>query len=47
MYYFIALLTYLVTLDYIQGGNLGASLGLTTKEAANALYEALGRKDTN
>ena len=38
MYYFIAIMAYLITLDYIQGGNLGLSLGVTTKEAASALY---------
>ena len=38
MYCGIALMAYMFTMDYLQGGTLASDCGLTTKEASDALY---------
>ena len=46
MYYGIALMAYIFTMDYLNGGKLALDCGFTTKELADALYELHGNKLT-
>lgn len=44
MYYFMAVFAYLITMDYIGGGDLGSKLGYTTEEAAAGMYKLFEEK---
>jgi len=44
MYYFMALIAYLITVDYIGGGDLGSKLGYTTEEVATGMYKLFEKK---
>ncbi len=39
MLYAIAFMAYILTMDTIQGGTLSKDVGMTTKEAADRMYE--------
>jgi|24BtaG_2_1085350.scaffolds.fasta_scaffold66532_2 hypothetical protein len=39
MYYAIAVIAYILTMDCIQGGTLAQDMGITAKEASNRMYD--------
>ena len=44
MLFAIALMAYIITEDYIQGGTLATDSGLTTEEAATRMYDLFQSK---
>ncbi len=39
VYYAIAIMAYILTMDTLHGGTLAQDMGITTEEATNRMYE--------